>query len=443
MKMLKLITLCATLAATAAMGSACGAVSNGAGNDGTPTPEPTNVGDLTIADIQMGDVEENSTVTLEGVVVTAVHVGDQGVDFWAQDVGGGAYSGIYFFDQSGTTPADIALGDVITVRGTYKEFYDLSEVVVAEVEITANGGQTTMDSVDIAELADPATAEAWEGCLIEVVGAADLEVAAAANQYGEFPVTDGTDSINVDDFLYDSTEGLGSGAPVNHLAGVWHYAFSEYKLLVRDAADIVTEVAPIVSTTIAELQQGAVAENGSVTIENVIVTAVRSNGFWAQDAGGGAWSGLFFFAQNPDNMPVGLVIGDKVNVTGSYKEFFGLSEVIIQSTTIVDSGNPVTVNDVDISGLQTDLDAEPWESCLINIVSDQTLTVTGVANQYKEFPVSAGASTLLVDDYIFDATANGVANGDTLTTLRGVLNYHYSEWKLLPRSAADIVEATP
>lgn len=437
MKTLKLITLCATLAATAAMGSACGAVSNGESNDGTPTPEPTNQGDLEIADIQKGNVDVNALVTLEGVVVTAVSIGDQGVDFWAQDAGGGAQSGIYFFDRDGLTPADIAVGDVVTVSGEYTEFYDLSEITVSEIEVTGTGA-VTADLVALAELQAGSNAEVWEGCLVEIDGES-LEVAASANQYGEFPVTDGSASVNVDDELYDATEGLGAGAPVNYIAGVWHYAFEEYKLLLRGADDIETEVAPVTSTTITDIQTGAVEEEGNVTIENVIVTAVRSNAFWVQDAGGGPNSGIYVVALGGTELPEGLAVGDKVNVTGAYKEFYELSEIALQAATIVDSGNTVTVNDVDIADLQSGTTAEQWESCLINLTGGP-FTVSAAANEFKEFPVTAGSNTLKVDDYLYDASANGVANSDTLTTLRGVLNYHFDEWKILPRDAADIVE---
>lgn len=427
MNMFKYSTL-----ALAILASACGAVSNG-GATGDETPTPTPGSGVTIADIQKGNVAENANVSLEALVVVAVKVGGSGVDFWAQDAGGGAQSGIYFFDQNGNTPADLAVGDEVTVSGIYKEFYDLSEITVAEVEITNNGLTPVADAVALTDLADPANAEVWEGCLVEVTGA-DLTVGAAVNTYGEFPVSNGTDSMLVDDLLYDGTEGLNPGAAINYLAGVVHYAFEEWKLLPRDAADLDSEIAPVVPTTIVDIQTGTVAPNGPVTVENVIVTAVRgTTGFWAQDIGGGANSGLYFFAQTAGTFPTGVAIGDKVTISGTYKEYYDLSEVVIATASIIDSANAVTMDDITLA----DASAEQWESCLVNVTSATAMTVGAAPDTHKEFPVTNGTDSIMVDDFIFDSTAS-FPNTTPVTTLKGVLNYSFDVRKMLPRSAADI-----
>lgn len=427
MNMFKYSTL-----ALAILASACGAVSNG-GATGDETPTPTPGSGVTVADIQKGNVAENASVSLEGLVVVAVKVGGAGVDFWAQDAGGGAQSGIYFFDQNGNTPADIAVGDEVTVSGIYKEFYELSEITVGEVEITNSGLTPVADAVSLADLADPANAEVWEGCLIEVTDT-DLTVGGAVNNYGEFPLSNGSDTLMVDDLLYDATEGLSSGTEITYIAGISHYAFEERKLLVRDATDILYDVLPVVPTTIVDIQTGVVAPNGAVTVENVIVTAVRgTTGFWAQDVGGGANSGLYFFAQVAGTFPTGIAIGDEVTVTGTYKEYYDLSEVILSATEITASGLAVTMNDITLA----DASAEEWESCLVNLTSATAMSVGAAPNTYKEFPVTNGTDSIIVDDFIFDSSAS-FTNGAPVTTLKGVLNYSFDERKLLPRSAADI-----
>ena len=440
MKIMKFVSLVGVVAITAALSSACGAVSNG-GDDGSPTPEgsPTpNPGDLTIGDIQKGNVDVNTSVTLQGVVVTAVLIGDQGVDFWAQDKDGGAQSGIYFFDQTGVTPADIAIGDEVTVTGTYKEFYDLSEITIASVEITDTGLETTTDIVAVGDLVDPANAEVWEGCLIELDTTSDLTVAGAVNMYNEFLVTDGTDEVLVDDEIFDGTEGLGAGTPILFISGVFHYAFEEYKLLLRNEYDIETDEVIVEPLSIADIQSGTVAPDGAVLLENVIVTAVRgTTGFWAQDVGGGPNSGIYVFAQTMGTFPTGILVGDQVNVSGTYKEYFELSEIIITDVEITGSGNAVVMDTVTLADLDTPASVEQWESCLVNVTSASPMTVTAAANQYKEYPVGNGTNSLLVDDFIFD-TSTTYTNGETVTVLSGVLNYSFSEWKLLPRSAADM-----
>ena len=434
MKTLKLFALVA-----AALAAGCGAVSNGEKDNTNPNPTPTPGGSVTVADVQKGNVEENSSVTLEALVVVAVKIGGAGVDFWAQDAGGGAQSGIYFFDQGGNTPADIAVGDEVTVTGIYKEFYDLSEITVDSVEITNNGLTPSVDTVPVGDLANPAQAEVWESCLIEVTGTA-LTVGGSVNQYNEFPVTDGTSTVLVDDFLYDGTAGLGAGATVNYLAGIVNYSFEEWKLLPRAAEDLEIETAPVVPVTIADIQNGTVTPEGSVSLEGLVVTAVKAGtGFWAQDVGGGAYSGLYFFDQQQDVMPADLAVGDEVSVSGVYKEFYGLSEVVISEATKTASGLTVTVDTVAIADLADPTSAEAWESCLVDVTSANPLSVGGAANEFKEFPVTDGADTVPVDDFIYDASAD-FPQGTDVSKLSGVVNYHFDVFKVLPRTAADITK---
>lgn len=439
-----------SILAVALMASACGAVSNG-GASGEPTPTPTPGQGVTVSDIQKGNVAENTTVTLEGLVVFAVKVGGAGVDFWAQDVGGGAQSGIYFFDQGGNTPADIAVGDEVTVTGLYKEFYDLSEIVVDSVEITNNGLTPDVDLVPISDLGDAAAAEVWESCIVEVDGTG-LTVSASVNQYGEFPVTDGTDSVMVDDLLYDATEGLSNGASVSFLSGIVNYAFEEWKLLPRDEFDITAESTPVVPLTIADLQDDSLgnvpAAGTKVTLQNVTVaagwitqpgTTNERHNFFVQ-SGSGAYSGILVYDQDKTK-PV-LAVGDVVNLVDvEFKEFNGMTEVLLlTSTTIepVSTGGVVNVTAVSLADLAADFEA--YEGVLVSL-NDASITVTDLnpdaPSDYKEYVIGNGTETVRVNDVLFD-TRTGKTLSQALTTRIGVLEYANGNFKLEPRSAADM-----
>lgn len=449
-----------SILAVALMASACGAVSNG-GADGEPTPTPTPGQGVTVSDIQKGNVAENTTVTLEGLVVFAVKVGGAGVDFWAQDVGGGAQSGIYFFDQGGNTPADIAVGDEVTVTGLYKEFYDLSEIVVDSVEITNNGLTPDVDLVPLSDLGDPASAEVWESCIVEVDGTG-LTVSASVNQYGEFPVTDGTDSVMVDDLLYDATEGLSNGAAVSFLSGIVNYAFEEWKLLPRDEFDITAESTPVVPLTIADLQDDSLgnvpAPGTMVTLENVTVvagwitqpgTTNERHNFFVQ-SGSGLYSGIMVYDQDKTK-PV-LAVGDVVNLVDvEFTEFNGMTEVLLRTATTIEpvsTGGTVNVTAVSLADLLAN--AEGYESVLVSL-NDASLTVKNLnpddgtpadptndgSPDYNEYTIGDGTSEVRVNDILFN-TRTTKALDQALTTRIGVLEFANGNFKLEPRAAGDM-----
>lgn len=444
MNMFKYSTL-----ALAVLASACGAVSNG-GATGDETPTPTPGAGASVADIQKGNVAESANVTLEGLVVFAVKVGGSGVDFWAQDAGGGAQSGIYFFDQNGATPADLAVGDEVTVKGIYKEFYELSEITVTEVEITNNGLTPVADAVALSDLSDPANAEVWEGCLVEVTGT-DLTVGGAVNNYGEFPLSNGSDTLMVDDLLYDATEGLSSGAAISYIAGVSHYAFEERKLLVRDAADLESEIVPVAPLTVADLQNptlGNVPPLGSlVTIENVTIAAIYETGtgadlrrsFWAQQ-GSGPYSGLLVYDQDKTK-PV-IAVGDVVSLTDvKYAEFYDHTQVELKAASViadVSSADPVEITTVSLAALIAS--PEQYESVLVSL-DDASITVESLnpdgASDYGEYTITDGTNDIRVNDLMFQ-TRTGKTVSQALTTRIGFVRYGNGAFKLEPRSAADM-----
>ena len=458
MKKLTLLTL-----VVAALGGAgCGATSNGQGTGPTPTPEPTpGPSDLTVADIQKGSVAPNSVVEVEGLVVTALKAGGAGVDFWAQDAGGGVQSGIYFFDADGVTPADIAVGDEVTVKGEYVEYYDLSEIRIEEVTVTGNGLVPTVDAVSLADLAAAATAELWEGCLIEVSGT--KTVADTAIGFGEYLVTDGSlNNIHVNDFIFDSFEGRQNGEVLTYLAGVWNYSFEQYKLEPRSADDVVGDaIEPVGDLTIAALQDETdpnhPAVNSQVTVENMTVVARHVTGtgdnqrisFFVQQ-GSGPNSGIYVY--DAAKLKSTAQVGDVISITGKYVEFNGLSEI----ETLIDfpiAPAATTAAVVETTVTLADLLASPEQYESVYVKIDNAATAVTVTNlnpdnpagdpnatpDFNEFQVTQGAAVVRVNDLLFYGR-DALALNDTLVTLRGFLNWRNDNWKLEPRDANDLVK---
>ncbi|MFV8752416.1 hypothetical protein ACNOYE_17865 [Nannocystaceae bacterium ST9] len=200
-------------------------------------PDPTE--DTSIFDIQMGAVDEDSYVKLEGVTVSSP-VSFSGDTFFVQEPEGGAYSGLQVFlaDPAGLS---VAPGDVVTLVGTYDEFYEMSQLEIASVEkvtVTGSGAAPTPELV-----ADPASiatggamAEQWEAVLVEVQ---DVSVTDDMLEFGEFAVTG---DLHVDDLFFAMADwtipSVGTGFA--SIVGPLYYNFDAFKIGPRDAADLVS-----------------------------------------------------------------------------------------------------------------------------------------------------------------------------------------------------------
>lgn len=177
-----------------------------------------------------------------------------------------------------------------------------------------------------------------------------------------------------------------------------------------------------------------------------VVTAVSTNLVWCQDEGGGPYSGISIFVAGEatysgSNDPV--AVGDSVLVDGDYAEFFDLTQLenpvfTFVSTSTAPAPEVVTSADVANGGAM----AEMYEGVLIEV---QNVTVTNenpdAPDDFDEFEVTGG---LRIDDLAADGGGMGgtidntYAVGTTFSSIVGVHHYSFSNFKLLPRSAADL-----
>ena len=179
--------------------------------------------------------DEVLEVEVKGLVTTAVF-GDQ---FFAQEPTGGPYGGIavYALGSKGTPFQDLVPGDIVTVTGNYKEFFDSTQITASKVGKTGSTAAPTPDLVP-----DPALvatggpwAEPYEGCLIAVDGAKIVHTQPdCPYDFGEFVVFGG---LRVDDMaLLDYTPHLGD--ELGMLTGVLNYTWGNHKLEPRTIEDL-------------------------------------------------------------------------------------------------------------------------------------------------------------------------------------------------------------
>ena len=152
----------------------------------------------------------------------------EGAGYYVQQPGVTEYAGIYIYDQGDASPA---IGDIVTVSGTYIEYYDLSEVAYASTTVTGSWG--TFDAIAVSDPCSVGTggsqAEAYESMLITLENLTITDVNPDGDSdYGEFEVND---CLRVDDQLWDGlVEDRELDGFFTSLTGVLGYTYS-FKLL--------------------------------------------------------------------------------------------------------------------------------------------------------------------------------------------------------------------
>lgn len=188
------------------------------------------------------------------------------------------------------------------------------------------------------------------------------------------------------------------------------------------------EADPILAT-IQEIQETVDVEGDSpfvniAVITTGIVTALYDEGFWIQD-GTGAWSGVFVREDNP-----AAAVGDEVTVTGTVQENFGLTRINDLTNLVVSSsGNALPAAEILTTGLAG---SEEYEGVLIQVTE---VTCTDSDLGFGEWLITDGSGDYRVDDELYDASPQLLAGYD----VTGVAHFSFSNFKLFPRDAADVV----
>ncbi|HVJ16648.1 MAG TPA: hypothetical protein VM686_14500 [Polyangiaceae bacterium] len=212
-----------------------------------------------------------------------------------------------------------------------------------------------------------------------------------------------------------------------------------------------------------ELQDGTVAAGTQVTTFPVYVTAIRDTGarhLFLQEGNGVTisphaypeYAGIHVFATlgESDNLGLdGLAIGDCVQLTGTLTENANSTELVSPTAfEVLGSGcgdfpQPTVValsaiaSDTDLAtqGSQTGGFVENYESVLVQ-VQNVRVSHLGASNAFDVVTLESDQQILTVDDFFYGAAP---VVDQTYTTLTGVLDQFNALYRLLPRTAADVV----
>ena len=184
------------------------------------------------------------------------------------------------------------------------------------------------------------------------------------------------------------------------------------------------------SITVEDVQRGVVTEGEIVTLDDVIVTTQTSSngaGFFVQDSGGGAYSGIYVYCGND---PVEVRRGDTLTITGEVTEYYDLTEISVAAASDVVSTGTGMVSTTTLSSIPSDW--EPYEGVLLKL---QGVSITGEADSFGESSTDFG---ITLDD-MFYSYQHQYGLGDSFTYVIGPLTYTYDAYKIEPRDASDFV----
>jgi hypothetical protein len=186
-------------------------------------------------------------VYVDSVIVTALDLKPTTFGFHAQEIPGGAYSGVLCY-MSYDVPT-VQVGDMVEVWGYYDEYNNHTEIQVDSVAVIQAGwGELDCELLSAKHfLQYPDTSmcgEEWEGVLVCV----DTVQVAGIQDYAEWQVveyhdhTDGCwdDSVRIDDKLFDPTLAPpDSGDTLAFIQGVVAEEYGTYKIWPRDSDDLI------------------------------------------------------------------------------------------------------------------------------------------------------------------------------------------------------------
>lgn len=206
------------------------------------------------------------------------------------------------------------------------------------------------------------------------------------------------------------------------LSSVWTIAVTVMEASITPIADIQYVDDPSSSDESPLLDQ-------TVIIEGIVTGfAVSSshNKIYVQD-GDGEWDGIYVFDPNS-----GIIasLGDKVQITGTVAEYYGLTEIEATKLEVISSRNslpdPILI---------TEAITEPLEGVLVSLKGATFTEDTSDDSRAYLIATKDG-----VEYKVFDELFNAVNYQEgTEYDITGVITYTYDNYRICPRSADDIV----
>lgn len=400
--------------------------------------------------IQAGDVVEGSSFNLADLVVTAlVPPTESGfVDFFVQPAKGKADTGLFIVDVRANLEPAFAVGDVVSLTGTYIEEAGRSTIEAEVIEKTGRATPRVTD-LDVADL----DLDAVESALVRVKDVAVRDVEYTTYTWLLSDATDASLELELETYFF--VPEVEQGSVLDSLTGIVFCSIDICAVAPRDDADIAVcadcekvEGAPPpamtppgtqTTTRIQDIQTGAIAQGSAVILDEVVVTAVWPDGdrldFWAQTAGGGPSSGIFFRDERPTAVALEIGVGSVLHVEGvtALRNSYPVVSYAVAEQKA--SAAAVTADVVTIAELiDPSLGRRYWGS-LVEVADLNVMEVD--ASGYGVVVQAVDGTPGFVGNALFPELALNVS--DTLSRVTGVVYLSTSGLEIWPRGAQDLV----
>ena len=437
-----------------------------------------------ICKIQQGEVLEGTEVTVKECVVTAIfYTEDEDHNktaikgIYVSDIIPEAkpYTGIYVFIKGNEAVDKYKVGDKLEVKGTYKEYYENSQIEAAEINKLGTADLPKPAVVAPESVATPfelvgeeysptanhgADAEKYEGVLVKVE---NVKITNPNLGHGSFEVA-GKLSVTKDLYYYNGSRS--KGVEFDSITGILVYSYDAFQLAPRSIDDFEVK---IINTTISPIQKEEIATGSTVKISKSVVTAIayksekQSDDTYKNVAIKGLYiseiipqaepyTGIYVFIKSTADVDA-YAVGDKLEVTGTVEEYYESTQISLADTANInklgtaDVPAPAEINDS--SKISTPYaqngeewepttshgaDAEKYESVLVKV---NNVEVTNNNLGHGAFEVT-GNLAISKDLYYYDGSRS---IGTKFNSISGILTYSYSAFQLAPRSGEDFVTA--
>lgn len=419
-------------------------------------------------------------VTIGGIVTAEFWGGYKNRNFFVQDADGpyngvivfryGGWDSFPFITSVGDTVHTIAEGDSVVITGTVTEYSGKTEIDdVTDVKVygpavkTITPAEVTPNQI----MTGGADAEAYEGVLVKVT---DVSVDDPNLGYGEWSITDGTNSVRVDDnwdYYYWPEE----GHSLAEVVGCLDYAYSDTKIQPRLARDVVEsgltriqraqqvlysdllEAGLDSESDISYMYGDTITATGIVTMPTGLSYAGDGIKFIFSDSRGGPWSAILSYAPDSSAYPR-LYEGDSIIVSGYISEYptgpSNMTELFITEPIDVKGiGAQPPVEYVKSGDLRWPPTAEQWGNVMVQIGQSVVVEHGSMISNDGGIKVDDGTGEIWIDhdsdsiwnywtDYGFPPI------GTTVDSVRGWVYHHYGDYsdstayKLAPLYVPDI-----
>ncbi len=185
----------------------------------------------------------DEVVTITGVVTATGYHATSGQKFFITEPTGGAWRSIFIDDTSHA----VQIGDLISVTGTVKEYYGMTEIRQCSA-VNVLRSNYPLPSPIILTSGQMASEEAYECCLAKIQ---NVICTTAPNSQNELFVDDGSGAVKVDDGFFSGAVPFpinsGVGVNYNYIMGIIDYSHGYYSLQPRTSLDIQKQ-APVLNT---------------------------------------------------------------------------------------------------------------------------------------------------------------------------------------------------